>query len=152
MFLCRQTVAALLDAGVRQERQLLQPGQINNRLDRAADVDKSEAHRLHIAAKHLRGIVVLKREQCYRWQVVKHNDTEERQHHLEGLLLHGVHLVFPCTAGLLQGPQDAHIAQHHPTKCYQDLNGEYLLEVGKASHSFGCRVCKGEAQHQHREA
>ncbi|KAF3846256.1 hypothetical protein F7725_003334 [Dissostichus mawsoni] len=69
--------------------------QIDKRLDGAADVKESEAHRLHVAAEHIRGVDVFKRKQCYRWQVVKHNDTKDGQHCLEGLLLHGVHLIFP---------------------------------------------------------
>lgn len=63
-----------------------------------------------------------------------------------------MHLILPNAAGLLQGPQDAYVTDHHPGECGQDLAGEHLLKVGESSHNFGRWVGKGEAEHQHGEA
>ena len=65
--LCGDTGATLLNTGVREERHLLQARQVDKWLDGAADVNESEANGLHVAAKNIWGVVVLKGEQCYWW-------------------------------------------------------------------------------------
>lgn len=120
-------------AAVEAARLLL--GQIQHRLNAAAEVHQAEGDVMNVAHKHVGGEVVLEREERDWREVVEHYDGEDDEDHLEGPLLHRMHLV-PAGPGLPQHPQDGDVAVHHEDERSEDHPREDLLEVDDVAHAF----------------
>lgn len=114
-------------------------GQIEHGLNAAAEVHQAECDVMNVATKHVRREVVLEGEQGDRWEVVEHYDGQDDEDHLEGSLLHRMHLV---SAGprLPQRPQNCNVAEHHEDECCKDHRREDLLEVDNVAHAFSSGV------------
>lgn len=110
-------------------------GQIEHRLDAAAEVHQAKGQVVNIAGKHVRMKVFLKGEECNRWEVVKHYDGQNYEDRLEGSLLHGMHLV-SAGPGLTKRPQDRYVAEHHEGERCEDHGREDLLKVLNIAYTF----------------
>ena len=128
-------------AAVEAARLLL--GQIQHRLNAAAEVHQAEGDVMNVAHKHLGGEVVLEREERDWREVVEHYDGEDDEDHLEGPLLHRMHLV-SAGSGLPQHPQDGDVAVHHEDERGEDHPREDLLEVDNVAHTFSGGVGQGD--------
>lgn len=128
-----------LAAPTAVEAAWLQLGQIEHRLNAAAEVHQAKGHIVNVAAKHVRREVVLEGEQCDWREVVEHYDGQDDEDHLEGSLLHRMHLV-PAGPGLPQRPQYRDVAEHHEGECCEDHRREDLLEVDNVAYAFGGSV------------
>lgn len=137
MGFCRAASAAAR-AAVQAARRLLL-GQIEHRLDAAAEVHQAKRHVVNVTTKHVGREVVLEGEQRDRWEVVEHYDGQDDEDHLEGSLLHGMHLI---SAGpwLPQRPQDRNVAEHHEGERREDHRREDLLEVDNVAYAFSSSV------------
>lgn len=118
--------------------QLL-PRQIQNRLDAAADVHEAEGDVVDITAEDIRREILSKGKESHRREVVKHNDGQDDEDHLEGLLLDRVSLVSTWSRPS-QSPENGDVTEEHERKRHQDHDGEHLVEVGDVSHTLGCGV------------
>lgn len=67
--------------------------EVEHRLDAAAEVHEAEGDVVNVAAKHVGREVLLEGEQRDRREVVEDYDGQDDEDHLEGSLLHRVHLV-----------------------------------------------------------
>lgn len=90
---------------------------------------------MDVAAKHVGGEVLLEGEERHRWEVVEDDDGQDDEDHLEGPLLHRVHLV-SAGSGLPQCPQYHDVAEDHEGERRQDHRSEHLLEVDDIAHAF----------------
>lgn len=125
-------------------------GEVEHRLDAAAEVHQAKCDVVNVAAKHVWREVLLEGKQRHRREVVEDDDGQDDEHHLEGSLLQRVHLV-SAGPGLSQRPQYGDVAEHHEGKRRQDHRREDLLEVGDVAHAFSSSVgerdqpdCEGE--------
>lgn len=110
--------------------------EVEHRLDAAAEVHEAEDNVVNVAAEHVGGEVLLEGEQRDRREVVEDYDGQDDEDHLEGSLLHRVHLV-SAGSGLPQRAQYGDVAEHHEGERRQDHRREDLLEVGDVAHAFG---------------
>ncbi len=125
-------------AAVQGFGQLLQR-QIQNRLDAATDVHESEGDVVDITAEDIRREILSKGKESNRREVVKHNDGQDDEDHLEGLLLGWVSLVSTWSL-LSQSPENGDVTEEHERKRHQDHDEEHLLEVRDVSYTLGCSV------------
>lgn len=72
---------------------------------------------------------------------MEHYDGQDDEHHFEGSLLHGVHLV-SARPRLPQGPQDGDVAEDHEGKRSED---HAHVDLGGAGNDF-CARSNGIAQ------
>lgn len=110
-------------------------GEVEHRLNAAAEVHQAESDVVNVAAKHVGGEVLLEGEERHGREVVEDDDGQDDEHHLEGSLLQRVHLV-PARSGLPQRPQNGDVAEHHEGERRQDHRREDLLEVEDVAHAF----------------
>lgn len=68
-------------------------GEVEHGLNAAAEVHQAKGDVVDVAAKHVRREVVLEGEERNRREVVEDYDGQDDEDHLEGSLLHRVHLV-----------------------------------------------------------
>lgn len=118
-------------------------GQIEHGLNAAAEVHQAKCDVVDVAAEHVRGEVVLEGEERNGREVVEHNDGQDDEDHLEGPLLHRMHLV-PAGPGLPQRPQDGDVAEHHEGERGEYHGGEDLLEVDDVAHALGGGVAQSD--------
>lgn len=90
---------------------------------------------MNVAAKHLRREVDLEGEQCDWWQVVENNDGQDDEDHLEGSLLHRMHVI-SAGARLPQSPENHYVAEHHGGKRHQDHRRKDFLKVDNVANTF----------------
>lgn len=111
-------------------------GEVEHRLDGAADVHEAEGDVVNVAAIHVGREEHPDGDQRQRREVVEDYDGQDEEDHLEGPLLHRVHLV-SAGAGLPQRPQYRDVAEHHEGERRQDHRREDVVEVGDVAHAFG---------------
>lgn len=111
-------------------------GEVEHRLDAAAEVHEAEGDVVDVAVKHVGREVLLEGEQRHKREVVEDYDGQDDEDHPEGPLLHRVHLV-SAGSGLPQRPQYRDVAEHHEGERRQDHRREHLLEVDDVAHAFG---------------
>lgn len=116
-------------------------GQVEHRLNAAAEVHQAKGDVVDVAAEDVGREVILEGEEGHRWEIIEHDDAEDDQDHLECSLLHRVHLV-PAGPWLPQHPQDGDVAEHHEGERRQDHSREDLLKVDDVAHA----LCGGVAQ------
>lgn len=124
-------------AAVEAARFLL--GQIEHRLDAAAEVHQPKGHIVNVAVEYVRREVVLEGEQCDRREIVEHYDGQDDEDHLEGPLLHGMHLI-PARPRLPQCPQYHDVAEHHEGERCEDHRSEDFLKVDNVAYAFGSSI------------
>lgn len=123
-------------------------GQVEYRLNAAAEVHQAKSDVVNVALEHPRREVPLEGEKSNCWQVVEQNDGEDDEDHLEGSLLHWMHLI-SVGPGLLQSPHDCDVAHHHEGKNDQDHYGEDFVKVGDVSQAFNGSVRQDDDPHHH---
>lgn len=101
---------------------------------------------MNVAAKDVRREIVLEREESHWWEVVKDNNCQNDDHHLEGLFLDRVSLV-PSWSRLSQRPQDGNVTEHHEDESGEDHNGESFLKVWNVSYTLGCSIDQSDEPH-----
>lgn len=94
---------------------------------------------MNVATKHVRREVVLEGKQCDRWEVVEHYDGQDDENHLEGSLLHGMHLV-SARPRLPQHPENRNVAEHHEGERHEDHRRKDFLKVDNVAHTFSSGV------------
>lgn len=114
-------------------------GEVEHRLNAAAEVHQAKCDVVNVAAEHVGREVVLEGEQRHRREVVEDDDGLDDEHHLEGSLLQRVHLV---SAGSRpsQRPQYGSVAEHHKGERCQYHRREDLLEVEDVARAFRSSV------------
>lgn len=116
-------------------------GEVEHGLDAAAEVHQAKCDVVDVAAKDVGREVLLEGEQRHRWEVVEDDDGQDDEHHLEGSLLHRVHLV-SAGSRLCQRPQYGNVTEHHKGERRQYHHREDLLKVGDVAHTFSSSVAK----------
>lgn len=116
-------------------------GEVEHRLNAAAEVHQAKCDVVNVAAKHVGREVLLEGEQRHRREVVEDDDGQDDEHHLEGSLLQWVHLV-SAGSRLSQRPQYGNVAEHHKGERRQYHHREDLLEVEDVAHAFSSSVGK----------
>lgn len=114
-------------------------GEVEHGLDAAAEIHQAKRDVVDVAAKHVRGEVLLEGEERHRREVVEYDDGQDDEDHLEGPLLHRVHLV-SAGSRLPQHPEYPDVTEHHESERRQDHRREHLLEVDDVAHAFGGSV------------
>lgn len=123
-------------------------GEVEHRLNAAAEVHQAEGDVVNVAAKHVGREVLLEGEQRHGREVVEDDDGQDDEHHLEGSLLQRVHLV-SAGSRLSERPQDGDVAEHHEGERRQDHGREDLLEVEDVAHAFSRSVSeRDQPDHQ----
>lgn len=126
-------------AGARLAAAELFLGQVEHRLNAAAEVHQAECDIVNVAKKHVRREVGLEGKQCDRWEVVEHYDGQDDENHLEGSLLHGMHLI-SARPRLPQHPENRNVAEHHEGERCENHHRKGLIKVFNVANTFSSGV------------
>lgn len=111
-------------------------GDIEERLNAAAQIHDGEHADADLAAERHERVVRHKGHESHRRQVVDHDDDQDDQHHLEGLLLHRVHLLL-SRHRTSKDPDDGDVAEDHDCKGEEDDTAEDLVDAHDSQGALG---------------
>ena len=126
-------------------------GDVEEGLDAAAQIHDGEHADADLAAEHNERVVRHEGHESHRRQVVGHDDGQDDQHHLEGLLLHRVHLLL-SHHGTPEDPDDGDVAEDHYRKGKEDDTAEDLVDAHNSQDALGEAVSQDEAPDHHGNA
>lgn len=124
---------------------------VEERLNAAAQIHDREHTSAYLAAERHVGVVWRKGHESHYRQVVSHDDGQDDQHHLEGLLLHRVHLLFSHHR-TSKDPDDGDVAEDHDCKGKEDDDAEDVVDAHDSQDALGEAVSQDEAPDHHRKA
>ena len=119
-------------------------GDVEQGFEGAAHVHEGEDAGGHLAAELREGEIGYEGQQGHGRQVVEHDDAQDDQHHLEGFLLHGVHLLLACHRAP-QCPDDGDVAEQHDDERGEDEATENLDGAHHVHHALGDAVAQNQA-------
>lgn len=126
-------------------------GDVEERLDAAAQIHDGEHADADLAAEHDERVVRHEGHESHGRQVVGHDDGQDDQHHLEGLLLHRVHLLLPRHRAP-EDPDDGDVAEDHDREGEEDDAAEDLVDAHDSQGALGEAVSQDEAPDHHGNA
>ena len=126
-------------------------GDVEERLDAAAQIHDGEHADADLAAELHKRVVGHKGHERHGGQVVRHNDGQDDQHHLEGLFLHWVHLLLSRHRAA-EDPDDGDVAEDHDCKGKENDTAEDLVDAHDSQDTLGEAVSQDEAPDHHRDA
>lgn len=126
-------------------------GDVEERLDAAAQIHDGEHADADLAAERHKRVVRHEGHEGHGRQVVDHDDGQDDQHHLEGLPLDRVHL-FLSRHWTPQDPDDRDVAEHHDREGEEDDTAEHLVDAHDSQEALGEAVSQDEAPDEHRNA
>lgn len=124
---------------------------VEERLNAAAQIHDGEHADADLAAERHKRVVRHKGHESHGRQVVGHDDGQNDQHHLEGLLLYRVHLLL-SRHRTSKDPDDRDVAEDHDRKCEEDDTTEDLVDAHDSQGALGESVSQDEAPDHHRNA
>lgn len=126
-------------------------GEVEERLDAAAQIHDGEDADADLAVELHKRVVRRKGHQSHRGEVVDRDDGQDGQHHLEGLLLHWVPHTIPqhCTS---KDPHDGHVTENHDDEGKEDGAAKNTVDALGSKDALADSVGQDESPHHHRNA
>lgn len=125
-------------------------GEVEERLDAAAQVHDGEDADADLAVELHEGVVGGKGHESHRREVVDHDDGQDGEHHLEGLLLDWVpHAVARPSS---KDPHDGEVAENHDGEGEEDGAAENAADALGSQDALAESVDQDEPPDQHRNA
>lgn len=126
----------------------LRLGDVEERLNAAAQVHDAEDAGSYLAVVNHKGVVWSEGHECHRRQVVGYDDGQDDEDHLKGLLLHWVHLLFSQHRAP-ENPDDGDVAEDHDGKGKQDDAAEDLVDTQGPQEGLADAIGQDNTPDQH---